>query len=325
VSFILYSLLIYSEDKLKDLCEKHDVEYISVESKKAKSKSTRYIKFICNKHRELGIQEQSVYRFKANKHVCKYCNGSKLKDVFSDRVYSANPTIEVLSEYTRWENKVKCRCKTCGYEWDARPSVILYGGGCPKCGRKKANISEMINENEIIKRIQEANSDIQVIGKYNGYHKPIKCRCLKCGREWESPVCHIISGDSSCPSCNQSKGEKKMISILESFGYIPLTQYSFSDCRYKYKLRFDAYVKELNILFEYQGECHYIPIDYAGKGKEWAKAHFDISQERDFIKREYCIKNNIPLVEVPYWEFDNMEYFLLHKINNIKEKTNDTC
>lgn len=321
--------LRYTEDKLKEICEKQNVTYIGVESRKktTSGKQERYIQYICNIHNDKGIQENTVYNFHRYKHVCKYCNGSKLKEMFKDRVRDANANIIVKSEYTEWLNKVDCECSICGYEWKARPSVILYGGGCPKCGRKKANISEMLDRDEVVKRIQEANNTIQVIGEYNGYHNNIKCKCLVCGREWESPVCHIIYGDSSCPTCSQirSKGEAKMVSILKSFGYNPLEQHIFYDCRYKYPLRFDAYIEEINVAFEYQGEYHYYPIDYAGKGKEWASSNTEVTQKRDNIKREYCKENNIPLIEVPYWEQDNMEYFLLHEINKIKEKANDTC
>lgn len=328
VSFkIIY--LRYTEDKLKEICNKQNVTYVNIESRKKvpSGKQERYIQYICNIHTDKGIQENTVYDFHRYKHVCKYCNGSKLKEVFNDKVFAANPDIIVQSEYTKWDNKLDCKCKKCGYEWKARSAVILYGGGCPKCGRKKANISEMVDEKSIIERIKNKNNKIQVIGKYNGYHNKMKCKCLVCGKEWESPVNHLISGDSSCPKCSnvQSKGEEKMISTLKYLGYNPIEQYSFKDCRYKYPLRFDAYVKELNTLFEYQGEYHYFPIDYAGKGKEWAKSTNEKVKKKDNIKRIYCKENNIPLIEVPYWERDNMEYFLLHEIEKIKEKIGDTC
>lgn len=323
--FCLILLLIYDENKLRELCDKHDVEYIGVESKIKNNKRERFIQFVCNKHRDFGLQESTVYNFKRYKHVCQYCNGGKLKDVFRDRVRIANPDIEVLSEYKKWFDKVKCRCKVCNNEWEARPSVILYGGGCPKCGRKKANLAEMANEEDIVRRIQDKNPNIKVIGKYTGYHNYIKCKCLIDDTEWDSPVCHILSGDSSCPSCNQSKGERKLLELLNSFGYTVERQYSYDDCRYKYPLKFDAYVNELNALFEYQGEQHYMPINFSGKGKEWAEQQLEIIQIRDRIKLNYCKENNIPIIEIPYWERDNMEYFLLSKINELKEKTNNAC
>ena len=68
-------------------------------------------------------------------------------------------------------------------------------------------------------------------------------------------------------------------------------------------------------LIEYQGKQHYEPIDFAGKGEKWANKLFRSNQKRDKIKRGYCIKNNIPLIEIPYWEFENTENILLNKLN----------
>ena len=75
-------------------------------------------------------------------------------------------------------------------------------------------------------------------------------------------------------------------------------------------MKFDAYDIENNIAYEYQGQQHYYTIDFAGKGNEWAKDNFDINTKRDLIKVEYCKNNNIPLIRIPYWEYDNMEEFL---------------
>ena len=37
---------------------------------------------------------------------------------------------------------------------------------------------------------------------------------------------------------------------------------------------------------------------------------FYIQQEHDKIKNQYCIDNNIPLIRIPYWEYDSIEYIL---------------
>ena len=50
-----------------------------------------------------------------------------------------------------------------------------------------------------------------------------------------------------------------------------------------------------NIGIEYQGKQHYEPVEFFG-GEE----QFLLNQKRDNIKREYCDKNNIPLLELKY-------------------------
>ena len=75
------------------------------------------------------------------------------------------------------------------------------------------------------------------------------------------------------------------------------------------------YDLENNTVFEYQGQQHYYPVDFSGKGQCFAELEFNINVIRDNIKREYCKTNNIKMIEIPYWEYDNMETFLRRKLN----------
>lgn len=64
---------------------------------------------------------------------------------------------------------------------------------------------------------------------------------------------------------------------------------------------------KIQLLIEYNGEQHYTPIEKWGGEEKLA-----IQQERDTRKIEYCKNNNIPLLVIPYWEYDriNLEYIL---------------
>ena len=44
-----------------------------------------------------------------------------------------NPTIELLSDYTRSTDKICCKCLICGYKWSTKASDLLRGVGCPGC------------------------------------------------------------------------------------------------------------------------------------------------------------------------------------------------
>ena len=52
-----------------------------------------------------------------------------------------------------------------------------------------------------------------------------------------------------------------------------------------------------NICIEYQGEQHYFPVNIYG-GDEGFKER----QRNDKIKRDFCDKNNIKLIEIKYTE-----------------------
>lgn len=74
-------------------------------------------------------------------------------------------------------------------------------------------------------------------------------------------------------------------------------------------LSYDFYLPNKNVLIEFQGEQHEQPIEYFG-GKE----KFKIQQEHDRRKREYAKNHNIDLLEIWYWDFNNIEQILRAKI-----------
>ena len=67
---------------------------------------------------------------------------------------------------------------------------------------------------------------------------------------------------------------------------------------------------KFNLLIEYNGKQHYKSIEYFGGGKS-----LEIQQKRDFSKKQYCIKNNIKLIEISYLDFNNIEEILSIELN----------
>ena len=99
-----------------------------------------------------------------------------------------------------------------------------------------------------------------------------------------------------------SKGELCVKLWLEENNIEYIQQYTFDNCRDKQVLPFDFYLPTFNILIEYDGELHFYPIEYFG-GQE----KFERQQRHDKIKNEYCEKNNIPLLRIPYYKYNNIE------------------
>ena len=64
------------------------------------------------------------------------------------------------------------------------------------------------------------------------------------------------------------------------------------------------------MLIEVQGEQHYQPVCFGGISKDEAIHKFKIQQIKDNIKREYCKNKNIQLLEIPYWDYKNIEQIL---------------
>lgn len=251
---------------------------------------------------------------------CKICGYKKIWDSrgrittenFISRMKEINNNIEIISEYQGTHILIKCKCKIDNTEWESYPANLLNrSAGCPTCTVRHMREIEGLSHNEFVKRLRKTNKNIEVLEEYQNANIKLNFKCKIHDYVFKtSPRTFLYKSGKGCPYCNQSMGEQKMVSILEQQGFNIQQQYTFNDCRYINKLKFDAYDIENNIAYEYQGQQHYYPIDFAGKGNEWAKDNFDINTKRDLRKVEYCKNNNIPLIRIPYWEYDNMEEFL---------------
>lgn len=365
----------YDEEYLKQLCVRRNLEFIGF-SYRTFDKKRRCADFICNKHREWGVQSKPVEKM-AYAQPCKYCNHKALKENFKEEVYRINPNIEVLEDYVNSDAPILCRCKIHNYEWLPISRGLLQGEGCPLCGYyTRWDERGRITTEEFRDRMEKINPNIEIIGEYKGSHKLIKCKCKIHKNEWESYACNLqnesagcpICNDASitrllsqeefllrlkektphimplskysgirsnmnffckehqinfeatphsflyknlkgCPLCSQSLGERRLINLLLKKGRNISTQYMFDDCVYKQKLRFDVYDIDNQIAYEYQGQQHYYPVPFTGDIAQ-AEQNFKEGKIRDMIKEQYCKENNITLIKIPYWDFDDMEKYI---------------
>ena len=102
--------------------------------------------------------------------------------------------------------------------------------------------------------------------------------------------------------------------LLEDWGYKVERQKVFSECRDVNPLPFDIYLPDFNVLIEYQGEQHYHAISFESSDDKKRYDKLIYTQRHDEIKKEFCRKNKIPLLCIPYWEFDNLEYYLFDNL-----------
>lgn len=58
---------------------------------------------------------------------------SKGMEKFKKEMEKINSRIEISGEYKNGRTNVHCKCLVCGHEWDAMPTNLLKGKGCPKC------------------------------------------------------------------------------------------------------------------------------------------------------------------------------------------------
>ena len=240
---------------------------------------------------------------------CPRCGGRERyqHSGYVERVARINPNIAVVETYINNQTKILHRCKIDGYEWMAAPNHILRNVGCPVCsGTKKRT------QDEYIKDVANINPYIIVIGKYKSNKTKIMHKCKICEHEWLVRPTDVLDG-FGCPKCNISKGEKNIAAWLDAKNILYESQKKFDDCKNVLSLSFDFYLPNYNILIEYNGKQHYEPIEYFGGHKT-----FENQILRDNIKKEYCKKNNIFLIEIPYYSNLDDELEKLYKMIKTK-------
>ena len=81
----------------------------------------------------------------------------------------------------------------------------------------------------------------------------------------------------------------------------------------------DFYIIEYNLLIEFQGIQHERQTEYFGGEKQ-----FEVQQEHDKRKRQYAKNHNINLLEIWYYDINNIEEILDNYLNNLKLESVET-
>lgn len=248
---------------------------------------------------------------------CPKCGGNARKSTkeYTDEVLIANPNIEVLGNYINALTPILHKCKIDDHEWFAEPANILSGRGCPKCKSVMLSKTFVKSHEQYVADVVVVNPDIEVIEKYINAHTPIMHCCKKDGFTWKIAPSNVLSGQG-CPQCQESHGERQIRQWLKERDITCIYQKTFSDCRNKKELPFDFYLPDYNMCIEYDGQQHFEPVDFAGKGKEWAKEQFLVIQLHDQIKNQYCQEHNVQLLRIPYYTNiqEELEKFFIHLI-----------
>lgn len=245
---------------------------------------------------------------------CRCCAGvlKKTHEQFVDEMKTKLPSIKIRGKYVNSESRIECECLTCGNIWNPVADVLSQGKGCRICGINKSAKSRTKTRDKFIEELSKITTTIRVIGGYVNSQTPIECECTICGNNWSATPAHLLDGEG-CGVCRRSKGERILSAILSDYNINYKPQHTIDDCVYVNKLRFDSFDLDNNIAYEYHGEQHYRPVNFGGCSSEQAELQYKLTQARDNAKREYCKTHGIPLIEIPYWEKDNMRDFIIGK------------
>jgi Zn finger protein HypA/HybF involved in hydrogenase expression len=211
--------------------------------------------------------------------------------------------------YVTNRDKIEISCNKCKLVFFQRPTRHLSGDGCPDCGFIKSQTSNKqilsLRAISVVNDISNLHSNRVNCDKLDYKGNKIKslfgCNVNSEHGYWLATPNDILDG-CGCPSCNSSKGELEIESILRSKNIIYTKNKAFAGCKYKNLLKFDFYLPDYNLCIEYDGIQHFKSISTFGGDKV-----FKENKIRDQIKNKFCKTNKIKLLRIPYTKFKSIE------------------
>jgi hypothetical protein len=284
--------------------------------------SNKKVWWLCNEDHEWKVKISN----RNNGNGCPYCTGQLPSKNYNLVVFNSDLCKEwnyeknnkKPEEYTPISGqKVWWICnKNSDHVWKAVISNRNNGSSCPYCsGRLSTKENNLFVANPKLCEEWDYNKNKKKPEEYLPFsNKKVWWTCKECGYEWKTIISHRNIG-SNCPQCNESKGEKIIREYLTTYNFNFEPQYKFDNLLSSLgnQLRFDFAILDkqtnnLKLLIEYDGVFHY--------NKYYKEQNFEVMQHHDQLKNQYCQQHNIPLLRIPYWDYNNIEEILT---NYLKE------
>ena len=193
------------------------------------------------------------------------------------------------------------------------------GNRCPYCNsfashkvHKLDSFGELYPEKAKYWSENNKKSPYEVSPRSNIKYKFI---CKECGKEFKKSLDNLNKNnyDVFCKECSASKLEQLTKEILDKYNIEYKREYYYENLigLGKKYLRFDFYLPYYNTLIECQGEQH----EHFCKGLHKTKKDFEKQLEHDKRKKQYAKEHNINLLEIWYYDIDNIENILINELN----------
>ena len=289
----------------------------------------------CNKVDYHGSYETVCSSFTRGNR-CPYCNSfasHKVHKLDSFAQYHIEHTDkDFLEKY--WSNKntidpftispssskkifIKCQEKEYHGDYETTCNVFTAGHRCSYCYNQKIHpldsFGSLYPEKAKYWSKRNKKSPYEVAPKVIKKYWFI---CEDCGSEFERSLNNINSqnGSLKCHNCTTSKGEQKINKYLKenNIDFIPQKQFNNLIGLKGGNLSYDFYLPKQNLLIEYQGEQH----EKFVKNFHNSIKDFEKQLEHDRRKKKYAINHNINLLEIWYYDFDNIEEILNKTLYN---------
>lgn len=311
--------------KVKKICQYCGKEYYVAKSQENRSKFCSDKCFRANKNKQVAyncdycgklfmITKSQADKVKAGKKKGLYCCTQCAKDVQKPKwedivnLFESKDYLLLSTEYVNAKTKLEYLCLKHidkGSQF-VRYANLRHGFGCKYCGIERTASSRRLSFDEA-KAIFDRNDMILLHQEYVNSNTLMQYICKHHPEVGVQYKTLSNAYKQHCPYCDIPKGESTIKDFLLGLNqnFTPHKTFNGLLGVGGGKLSYDFYLPELNLLIEYQGEQHEHPVEIFGGVEQ-----FKIQQEHDKRKREYAQRHFITLLEIWYYDFNNIEQIL---------------
>lgn len=199
---------------------------------------------------------------------------------------------------TRWE----CEC-ACGEKKTVSNSNLIKGR-VQSCGCLKQEQLVKIHKKQIVDLTEKRFGLLKVeeeIGRDKSNNVLWKCKC-DCGAYKNVSSYALRNGLTKSCGCLKSKREGCIAYYLNALNLSYEKDKVLYDKEHN-QMRFDFWV-ENKYFIEYDGEYHFQTFN-SGYGTE---EKLLLTRKRDKRKNQYCFENKIPLIRIPYYDYEKIVF-----------------
>nr|DAE62821.1 MAG TPA: restriction enzyme [Caudoviricetes sp.] len=296
--------------------------------------STKKVKIKCiekNYHGNYSIDPHHFYDGKRCPYCCNFHGKVHPKDSFGqwlinnygedavEKYWSSKNTIDPFTIAPQSGKKVWILCQNKDYHndnggYETTVGNFYYGNRCPYCSSQKVHPKDSFGILYPDKaRYWSKNNKKSPFDVLPYSNKKYKFICEKCGGEFKRSLYYLNVNSTGviCRECRSSQLEQATKKVLDRYNIKYHREYSYNDLIGVSNglLRFDFYLPDYNTLIECQG------IQHEKWQEGWqTEKDFEDLQIHDQRKKDYCKIHNIPLIEIWYYDIDNIENILIEEV-----------
>lgn len=302
-----------------------DEEYVVIHIGKESSDNSTFKCARCE--RRITIKNSDLFSSR-RKHICTKCYYKREDTIrnennLRERLQSKATNINFFMQERKGirHNMISFTCNNCGrINTKDVANFLRQKYNCGFCEGQR----ESKDTDYFLKQLHERHGNkFSLLTEYVNAASSVRIRCNNCGFIRNiKPNSLLLSG--FCPKCDKkgSVGEKKIMRFLEqnNIPYIPQMYFSNWKIGLHY---FDFYIPTYNLVLEFHGIQHYEFNEHFHKTQE----EFTHRQQKDKIKKDAALQNNLNYVSIKYTLMDNLDSILAYIFNSttIPEGSRGKC